>query len=103
MTGGITISITKKAFFHILEKKKEKKVGVKIYREWSGCCGTRYVASLEEAPEDDDVVFGVNGIKIYISKYLAEFMDEVEIDYDEDMGGELLIRVPAPRCEGGAC
>lgn len=103
MSRGINISITKKAFIHLLKQKKEKKVGVRIYREWSGCCGSRYVASLEDAPREDDVVYGVNGIKIYINKYLAEFMGEVEIDYDEDIGGGLMIRGPAPGCSGGAC
>jgi Fe-S cluster assembly iron-binding protein IscA len=103
MANGINISITKKAFIHLLKQKKEKKGGVRIYREWSGCCGSRYVASLEEAPREDEVVYGINGIKIYISKYLAEFIGEVEIDYDDEMGGGLMVRAPAPRCEGGAC
>lgn len=102
MAGGINILITKKAFLHILKKKKDNKVGVKIYREWSGCCGARFVASLAEAPGEDDVVYGVNGVKIFINKYLAEFLDEIEIDYDE-MDGGLLVRTSPLRCDGGAC
>lgn len=103
MTNAINISITKKAFIHLLKQKKEGKVGMRIYREWSGCCGSRYVASLVEAPGEDEFVYSINGIKIYISKYLAEVMGEIEVDYDDELGGGLMVRASAPRCEGGAC
>jgi iron-sulfur cluster assembly accessory protein len=46
-----------------------------------GCSGFQYGLNIEDAPEDDDEVFEVGGVKVFIDPFSAQYLEGVEIDY----------------------
>ena len=52
-----------------------------------GCSGFQYGVTIEEAPESDDEVLVLNGIRVYVDPFSAQYLDGVEVDYVSSMMG----------------
>ncbi|MCG6989544.1 MAG: iron-sulfur cluster assembly accessory protein [Gemmatimonadetes bacterium] len=53
-----------------------------------GCSGFQYGLNIEDAPEDDDEVFEVGGVKVFVDPFSAQYLDGVEIDYVTSFMGQ---------------
>jgi iron-sulfur cluster assembly protein len=52
-----------------------------------GCSGFQYAMEIEEASQEDDSVLDVQGIKVFVDMFSAQYLDNVEIDYVSSVMG----------------
>jgi len=52
-----------------------------------GCSGFQYAMEIEEAAQEDDSVLNLNGIKVFVDMFSAQYLDNVEIDYVSSVMG----------------
>ena len=52
-----------------------------------GCSGFQYAMEIEEAPQEDDSVVDIKGIKVFVDMFSAQYLDNVEIDYVSSVMG----------------
>ncbi|MGY8799670.1 MAG: HesB/IscA family protein [Longimicrobiales bacterium] len=53
-----------------------------------GCSGFQYGLNLEEEPEADDDIIEVDGVKVFVDPFSAQYLEGVEIDYVTSMMGQ---------------
>ena len=60
-----------------------------------GCSGFQYGLNIEDGPETDDEVIDIQGVKVFVDPFSAQYLDGIEIDYvDRLMGGGFKINNP---------
>ena len=52
-----------------------------------GCSGFQYGLNIEDAPEEDDEVYELRGLRLFVDPFSAQYLDGVEIDYVTSMMG----------------
>ena len=52
-----------------------------------GCSGFQYGLNIEDAPEGDDEILDVGGVKVFVDPFSAQYLEGVEIDYVSTMMG----------------
>ena len=52
-----------------------------------GCSGFQYAMEIEETPREDDSVLDMNGVKVFVDMFSAQYLDNVEIDYVSSVMG----------------
>lgn len=52
-----------------------------------GCSGFQYGLNIEDAPEADDEVVDMEGLRLFIDPFSAQYLEGVEIDYVTSMMG----------------
>jgi iron-sulfur cluster assembly protein len=52
-----------------------------------GCSGFQYGLNIEDAPEDDDEILDVSGIRVFVDPFSAQYLEGIEIDYVSGMMG----------------
>lgn len=52
-----------------------------------GCSGFEYGLNIEDAPEDDDEVLDLSGVRVFVDPFSAQYLEGVEIDYVTSMMG----------------
>ncbi|MGW8268213.1 MAG: HesB/IscA family protein [Longimicrobiales bacterium] len=52
-----------------------------------GCSGFQYGLNIEETPADDDEVLELEGLRVFVDPFSAQYLEGVEIDYVTTMMG----------------
>jgi iron-sulfur cluster assembly protein len=52
-----------------------------------GCSGFKYGLNVEEAPLDDDLVVEVQGVRVFVDAFSAQYLSGVTIGYQSSMQG----------------
>ena len=52
-----------------------------------GCSGFKYSLNIEERPLEDDVVAEVNGVRVFVDGFSAQYLTGITIDYVTSMQG----------------
>lgn len=52
-----------------------------------GCSGFQYGLNVEDAPESDDEILDISGVRIFVDPFSAQYLDGIEIDYVSSMMG----------------
>ena len=52
-----------------------------------GCSGFKYSLNVEERPLDDDMVVAVNGVRVFVDGFSAQYLTGVTVDYVSSMQG----------------
>lgn len=52
-----------------------------------GCSGFKYSLNIEERSLDDDAVFEVNGIRVFVDGFSMQYLNGVTVDYVTSMQG----------------
>jgi iron-sulfur cluster assembly accessory protein len=52
-----------------------------------GCSGFQYGLNIEGAPADDDEILDLEGVKVFVDPFSAQYLEGVEIDYVTTMMG----------------
>lgn len=87
MSGSITISErAAKRISQIIAKEGDGKV-LRISVSGGGCSGFQYGFDLEEAHNNDDLVFEKDGIKVIVDTVSIQYMDGSEVDFVDDLIG----------------
>jgi len=56
-------------------------VGLRIGVMPGGCSGFKYEMSIDESKLDDDMVIEVEGVRVYVDPFSAQYLTGVTIDY----------------------
>jgi len=62
-------------------------VGLRVGVLPGGCSGFQYGLNIEDAPEEDDEIFDLSGIKVFVDPFSVQYLMGVEIDYVTSMMG----------------
>ena len=60
-------------------------VGLRVGVLPGGCSGFQYGLNIEDAPEEDDEIFDLSGIKVFVDPFSVQYLMGVEIDYVTSM------------------
>lgn len=52
-----------------------------------GCSGFQYGLNIEDSPESDDEVLELEGLRVFVDPFSAQYLEGVEIDYVTGMMG----------------
>jgi len=52
-----------------------------------GCSGFKYGLNIEDAPAADDLVMEVQGVRVFVDSFSAQYLDGVTIGYHSSMEG----------------
>jgi iron-sulfur cluster assembly protein len=80
----------------LVAQQPETGIGLRVFIQSGGCSGFSYGMGLEEnPPREDDEVVDVEGLKVLVDAYSAQYLEGAEIDYvDAIMGGGFTINNP---------
>lgn len=92
------VTISDSAVRHIAalrEQGKDEGLMLRVSVAGGGCSGFQYEFSLDQACNEDDVVFEREGIKVVVDQASLELVAGSEIDYVEDLvGSSFAVRNP---------
>lgn len=79
----------------LAQREGHGEVALRLYVSGGGCSGLNYGLAFEDQPDVEDKVVELNGVKILVDSYSAEYVKGAEIDYiDGLMGSGFTIHNP---------
>ena len=93
------INLTPTALTKVNEFMEEQgaleSAGLRVAVLPGGCSGFQYDLNIEDEPEEDDEVFDLSGLRVFVDPFSAQYLEGVEIDYVTSMmGSGFLFRNP---------
>ena len=90
--SGFALTLTDKAAdevrkFISAEQVPTDTAGLRVSVLPGGCSGFKYSLNIEERALDDDMSFDVNGVRIFVDGFSAQYLTGVTIDYVSSMQG----------------
>jgi iron-sulfur cluster assembly accessory protein len=61
--------------------------GLRVSVQPGGCSGFKYSLLIEDASADDDMVIELEGFKVFVDPFSAQYLSGVTIDYVSSMQG----------------
>ena len=52
-----------------------------------GCSGFQYGLNIEDGPEEDDEIFDLEGVRVFVDPFSVQYLEGIEIDYVTGMMG----------------
>lgn len=88
----LTLALTDRAGVQVKQFMSQEQVnaesaGLRVSVLPGGCSGFKYGLNIEERPLDDDIVTDVNGIRVFVDAFSAQYLQGVTIDYVSTMQG----------------
>ena len=71
----------------IQEQGAEEGAGLRVAVLPGGCSGFQYGLNIEESPESDDEILELEGLRVFVDPFSAQYLEGVEIDYVTTMMG----------------
>ena len=69
------------------EQVPTESAGLRVSVLPGGCSGFKYSLNVEERPLEDDMVAEVNGVRVFVDGFSAQYLTGVMIDYVSSMQG----------------
>jgi len=66
---------------HLIEKKGDPNLGLRIGVRGGGCSGLSYLLALEAAPRENDLTFEMDGLRVFVDPKSARFLQGTTLDY----------------------
>ena len=90
--GGFALNLTGRAAEEVQKFITQEQVpvdtaGLRVSVLPGGCSGFKYSLNIEERPLDDDPVSEVNGVRVFVDGFSAQYLAGVTIDYVTSMQG----------------
>lgn len=90
--SGFALVITARAAeevqkFIAQEQVPTDSAGLRVSVLPGGCSGFKYSLNVEERPLEDDMVAAVNGVRVFVDGFSAQYLTGVIIDYVSSMQG----------------
>jgi iron-sulfur cluster assembly accessory protein len=87
----MTIMVTSTAATEVRKFMEEQgaagEAGLRVAVLPGGCSGFQYGLNIEDEAQEDDDVFEVNGVRLFVDPFSGQYLDGVEIDYVTSMMG----------------
>ena len=90
--SGFALTLTDKAAeevrkFISAEQVPAETAGLRVSVLPGGCSGFKYSLNIEERALDDDMSYDVNGVRVFVDGFSAQYLTGVTIDYVSSMQG----------------
>ncbi|HEU4524840.1 MAG TPA: iron-sulfur cluster assembly accessory protein [Gemmatimonadales bacterium] len=90
--GGFALNLTGRAAeevqkFIVQEQVPVDTAGLRVSVLPGGCSGFKYSLNIEERPLEDDLVNEVNGVRVFVDGFSAQYLTGITIDYVSSMQG----------------
>ena len=90
--SGFALVITARAAeevqkFIAQEQVPTESAGLRVSVLPGGCSGFKYSLNVEERPLEDDMVAEVNGVRVFMDGFSAQYLTGITIDYVSSMQG----------------
>src|SRR5919112_257725 len=69
------------------EQVPAESAGLRVSVLPGGCSGFKYSLNIEERPLEDDMVAEINGVRVFVDGFSAQYLTGVTIDYVSSMQG----------------
>ena len=69
------------------EQVSAETAGLRVSVLPGGCSGFKYSLNIEERPLDDDLVHDLNGVRVFVDGFSAQYLSGITIDYVSSMQG----------------
>ena len=105
MTITLTDTAVSKVQQFIEDQGAVDGAGLRVAVLPGGCSGFQYGLNIEDSPESDDEVLELQGLRLFVDPFSAQYLQGVEIDYVTGMmGSGCAFRNPtaAGGCGGGS-
>jgi iron-sulfur cluster assembly protein len=66
---------------HLIAKRGNPGLALRVGVKGGGCSGLSYVMGLEETPGEKDLVFEVDGLRVFVDRKSAKFIEGTTLDY----------------------
>lgn len=66
----------------------QEAAGLRVAVLPGGCSGFQYGLNIEDAPEDDDEILELSGVRVFVDPFSAQYLEGIEIDYVSSMMGQ---------------
>jgi iron-sulfur cluster assembly accessory protein len=66
---------------YMVENGAAEDAGLRIGVLPGGCSGFQYGLNIEDAPNEDDMVLDVNGLRLFVDPFSLQYLSGVEIDF----------------------
>ena len=91
-TAGFALILTDKAAAEVkkfidAEQVPVETAGLRVGVLPGGCSGFKYSLNIEEQPLEDDMVAEVNGVRVFVDGFSAQYLTGVTVDYVSSMQG----------------
>ncbi|MGZ8392876.1 MAG: HesB/IscA family protein [Gemmatimonadales bacterium] len=91
-TSGFALVITARAAeevqkFIAQEQVPTESAGLRVSVLPGGCSGFKYSLNVEERALEDDMVAEVNGVRVFVDGFSAQYLTGITIDYVSSMQG----------------
>lgn len=91
-TVTVDISLTPGAAAQVREFMQAEDVppataGLRVSVMPGGCSGFKYGLCIEESPLDDDIVREVEGIRVFVDAFSAQYLGGTTVDYVSNLTG----------------
>ena len=89
---GFNMTLTERAAeevrkFIAQEEVSPETAGLRVSVLPGGCSGFKYSLNIEERALDDDLVHEVNGVRVFVDGFSAQYLAGVTVDYVSSMQG----------------
>ena len=84
------IQLTEKASEHIItlmSREGKSDLGLRVGVKGGGCSGLSYYMGFQDKAGQDDTVYEINGVKIFLDKPSEAYLSGTELDYADDLNG----------------
>ena len=89
---GFALILTDKAVAEVkkfieAEQVPVETAGLRVGVLPGGCSGFKYSLNIEEQPLEDDMVAEINGVRVFVDGFSAQYLTGVTVDYVTSMQG----------------
>jgi len=89
---GFNLTVTDRAAEEVQKFIAQEQVpvdvaGLRVSVLPGGCSGFKYSLNIEERPLDDDMVVAINGVRVFVDGFSAQYLTGVTVDYVSSMQG----------------
>ena len=79
----MSVTLTDRAADHVRRyiEKRGKGIGLRLGVKTTGCSGLAYKLEFADAPQDGDVEFEANGVRVLIDPKSLAYLDGTELDF----------------------
>lgn len=89
---GFALILTDKAVAEVKKFIEAEQVpietaGLRVGVLPGGCSGFKYSLNIEEQPLEDDMVTEINGVRVFVDGFSAQYLSGITVDYVTSMQG----------------
>lgn len=87
--GEVLLSPTAVARVKVLlqREKRPEPAGLRVSVLGGGCSGLQYSLELDDAPRDDDAIFEIEGVRVFIDPASVPYLAGTRVDYVDGLHG----------------